>query len=198
MVAQIYRNTPTTHNVYLVMEKGDKESEKASRNLDTVDVIGDFGSCAAAYNAGFNACEEPYVFLANDDLEFPPNWEKPALDTLKGSDAKIVGVNEGHDRMTCFSMVERAYILEHSGVYDKPATLCHPYKSQYVDTELADYAKARGVWAEAHDGGVIHRHWEFGDVSRDHPNYLKAASTLGDDHATYTSRKPQWEAAAKA
>jgi hypothetical protein len=178
------------------MEKGDKESEKASRNLDTVDVIGDFGSCAAAYNAGFNACEEPYVFLANDDCEYGPGWEKPALEILKSGAAKVVGVNEGHDRMTCFSMVERAFILEESGVFDKPATLCHPYLSQYVDTELADYAKARGVWAEAHEGGVMHMHHDFGLADPNHPNYVKARRHLAEDHQTYITRKPQWEAAA--
>lgn len=190
LVEDIAANTLTSHRIYLVMEIGDRETETVARGLDTVDVIGDFGSCAAAYNAGFVASEEPYCFLANDDLEFPEGWELPALSMIE--DYPIVGVNEGHDRLTCFAMVRRSYIEEHSGVYDRPGTLCHPYESQYVDTELAEYARHRGVWAEAWEGGVVHRHHEFGEADPSHPNYVKARSTVRDDHATYERRKAAW------
>lgn len=190
LIDQIAANTGTPHKVYLGIETPDEATKKVSETLDTIDVIGYHGSCAAAYNSTFQASEEPYCFLANDDLEFPKGWEVEALSLI--DDTPIVGVNEGHGRMTCFAMVRRSYIEEHSGVYDKPATLVHPYRSQYVDTELAEYAKHRGVWGEAH-AGVIHRHWEFGDADASHPNYQKAQEHLAADHATYEHRKREWQ-----
>lgn len=186
-------HTTASFRVYFVMEEWDADSISAVEHLPSKSIVGDYGSCAAAYNAGFDASCEPYVFLSNDDVQYPEGWQEPALHILKSGAAKVVGVNEGHGRMTCFSMVERAYIEEHSGVYDKPSTLVHPYASQYVDTELADYAKVRGVWAEAPEGGVIHAHWEFGLADRDHPNYRKVRATLAQDWQTYSNRKIEWE-----
>lgn len=186
-------NTETACRLYLIGEHWDKDTVEATNRIDDCfPVFGDFGSCAAAYNAGFEASTEPYVFLANDDLEFPEGWELPALRMIQAG-TPIVGVNEGHNRMTCFSMVERAFIEDFSGVYDVPGQLVHPYTSQYVDTELAEYAKHRGVWGEAVEGGVIHRHWEWGEADRNHPNYLKAQSTVDEDRRTFERRRVEWQ-----
>lgn len=188
-------NTSVAYRLYFVIESWDEDSFEATGHIpDCVVVRGDFGSCAAAYNAGFVSSTEPYVFLANDDLEFPEGWEIPALAMIQGG-TPIVGVNEGHGRMTCFSMVERQFIEDFSGVYDKPGTLVHPYKSQYVDTELAEYAKHRGVWGEAEQGGVIHRHWEWGEADRNHPNYQKAQATCDEDRRVFEARRREWAAA---
>lgn len=195
LVENIHENTETSHAIYFIMEAHDRDSFNAVKGLECWAVQGRFGSCAAAYNAGFEFSTEPYCFLANDDCEYVPGWELPALSMI-ASGTPIVGVNEGHNRMTCFSMVERAFIEEHSGVFDRPGTLVHPYKSQYVDTELADYAKARGVWGEAEEGGIIHRHHEWGDADPNHPNYVKARETCAEDLETYKRRRVQWEAAA--
>jgi hypothetical protein len=192
LVENIHKNTETPHTIYFVMEAHDRDSFNAVKGLDCWAVQGRFGSCAAAYNAGFEFSTEPFCFLANDDLEFPAGWELPALSMIE--DYPIVGVNEGHNRMTCFSMVRRDFIEAESGVFDNPGILVHPYKSQYVDTELAEYAKHRGVWGEALEGGVIHRHHDFGDADPNHPNYLKARETLDEDRRTYEARRTAWRA----
>ena len=192
LAAQVKANTVTPYTLYFIGEHWDADTVQVTNRIeDCFTVFGDFGSCAAAYNAGFEASTEPYVFLANDDLAFPEGWEMPALRMIQDG-TPIVGVNEGHNRMTCFSMVERAFIEDHSGVYDVPGRLVHPYKSQYVDTELAEYAKFRGVWGEAVEGGVIHQHHDFGLADPNHPNYVKAKSTLDEDRRTYETRRVAW------
>lgn len=192
LAENLRENTTVAYRLYFVVESWDERTFDAAGHIPGCVVVrGDFGSCAAAYNAGFEASTEPYVFLANDDLEFPKGWELPALEMIQ-SGTPIVGVNEGHNRMTCFSMVERQFIEDFSGVFDRPGTLVHPYKSQYVDTELAEYAKHRGVWGEAVEGGVIHRHHEFGEADPNHPNYVKARSTCGEDHRVFEERKRSW------
>jgi len=193
LVREVHLSTRTPYRLYFVIESHDRESFNAVKGMDCELVVGRYGSCAAAYNAGFNYSSEPVAFLANDDLSFPEGWEIPALAMIQDG-TPIVGVNEGHNRMTCFSMVDRAYIEAESGVYDVPGQLVHPYKSQYVDTELADYAKHRGVWGEAHEGGVIHQHHDFGLADPNHPNYVKARGTLDEDRDTYNRRQSEWSA----
>lgn len=196
IVRDLRENTATPFRVYFIAEEWDEPTFDVLEELadeQIVAVIGDYGSCAKAYNAGFKAATEPHLFLGNDDLDWPEGWEIPALDLVK-SGTPIVGVNEGHGRLTCFSMVERDYILRESGVYDQPSTLCHPYASQYVDTELADYAKHRGVWGETLEGGVIHRHHEWGEADPNHPNYVKARQTVQQDYELYRRRREAWEA----
>jgi len=197
LATQIAANTQADHHLYLMVEFSDSDSIAVGEALQAPGTIcvGLFGSCAAGYNAGYDISTEPYIFLGNDDLEFPPDWDVPPLALLEAEpEIGVVGVQDGHDRMTCFSMVRRSFIEEQSGVYDKPATLVHEYTSQFVDTELAEYAQHRGVWKACHAGGVIHRHPDFGDSDDpNHPNYLKTKQTWAEDEATFEARKAEWQ-----
>lgn len=193
LVADIHANTQTPHRVYLVMEHWDTASIDAAKPLDTVDVIGTFGSNAAAVNGGYRASREPFVALVNDDCRFTPGWDTAALAHMSDS-THIVGINQGNGVCTSFSMVRRAFIQEHSGVFDKPDTLYHEYVSQFPDTEFAEYAKHRGVWEDAPESVIEHLHWTFGKSEMD-ANYEKAVATYGVDQPVYEERRRQWTAA---
>ena len=191
LVDNIHEATKADHRIYLVMEYDDEESLEVAKSLDTVDVIGDYGSNAAAVNAGYHASEEPFVGIVNDDCWFTNGWDTAALGHLSDS-VHIVGINQGDGTCKCFFMVRRSYIEKESGVYDRPNTLFHTYVSQFPDTEFAEYAQSRGVWAEALDSVVEHRHWVFGKADPNHPNYRKAVDTFPVDVAEYTRRKPNF------
>lgn len=187
--------TASEHRVYFIAEAEDRPTRGALKRLrgDHTDIVGDFGSCARAMNIGFEHSTEPAVFTGNDDLRFTEGWDTAALEALDRH--PIVGTNDGNGRMTCFAMVRRSFIEQHSGVFDEPGTLYHPgYLSQYVDTELASYARHRGVWGEAPAAVTVHLHWEFGLADRDHPNYHKAQETCGEDHRRYEQRRQEWQA----
>ena len=77
-------------------------------------------------------------------------------------------------------------------MFDQPDTLYHEYVSQFPDTEFAEYAQSRGVWADALDSVVEHEHWIFGKADPDHPNYVKARNTFPGDQDTYLQRRAQW------
>lgn len=191
LVANIHAATEGDHHVYLVMEADDSKSGDAAARLNTTDVFGDFGSCAAAINAGYWASTEPFVLIANDDCVFHPGWDTAALAHFSDG-VHIVGVNDGASDCKCFSVVRRSYIEEHSGVYDQPNTLFHTYKSQGPDTEFAFYAMLRGVWDAAPESIVEHRNWRNG-ADANHPNYVKARQTINDDFDEYLRRWPQWD-----
>jgi hypothetical protein len=182
VVANIHETTESEHRVYLVMERTDKPTLQASKTLDAIAVVGTFGSCSKAVNAGYRASEEPFVAVVNDDCVFHAGWDTAALRYF--SDAvHIVGMNDGSGDCKCFPMVRRSFIEEHSGVFDKPNTIFHTYRSQGPDTEFAFYAMLRGVWADAYDAVVEHRR-----IITD-----KARDAVLDDLAEYNRRWPLWD-----
>jgi glycosyltransferase involved in cell wall biosynthesis len=192
LVANIHDVTEASHTIYLVMESDDTESIEAAKSLDTIDVLGHFGSCSTAVNAGYWASTEPFVAVVNDDCIFHSGWDLAALKYFNGQ-VHIVGMNDGLGDCKCFPMIRRAFIEEHSGVYDRPNAVFHEYRSQGPDTEFAFYAMLRGVWADAPDAIVEHRNWRNGAADPDHPNYVKARETINDDLAEYNRRWPHWD-----
>jgi hypothetical protein len=193
LVTNIHETTVTPHVIYLIIEVDDPGSWEVARHLDAVCVAGDFGSNAAAVNNGYWASTEPFVAIVNDDCRFIPGWDTIALSYMSDQ-VHIVGINQGDGRCQSFSMVRRAFIEKHSGVYDAPNTLYHEYASQFPDTEFAEYAQHRGVWADAPDSVIEHLHWVFGKGDPDHPNYVKARDTFAQDSAVYEERRRQWAA----
>lgn len=192
LVANIHDTASVEHRVYLVMEHDDQASLDAARDLDTVAVIGRYGSCSVAINAGYRASTEPFVAIANDDCVFHPGWDTNALRVFSDT-VHVVGMNDGAGDCKCFPMVRRTFIERHSGVYDKPNTIFHTYRSQGPDTEFAFYAILRGVWAPAFDSVVEHVNWRTGRADPDHPNYVKARDTILEDLAEYNRRWPHWD-----
>ena len=192
LVHNIHEATTEAHRIYLVMEQTDRESIRAAEGLDTVDVVGDFGSCSRAVNAGYWASDEPFAAVTNDDCVFHQGWDTKAL--AKFSDTvHVVGLNDGMGDCKCFFVVRREFIEEHSGVFDKPNQIFHTYKSQGPDTEFTFYAMLRGVWDAAPDAIVEHRNWRNGAANPDHPNYLKARDTILEDLEEYNRRAPLWD-----
>lgn len=192
LIDNIRVTTAVPYHVYLIMEAHDQDSIRTSMSFDTTDVIGKFGSCSLAMNTGFIASREEFVFTGNDDLRFHHGWAEAALAKMD-DDHHIVGTNDGSGDCKCFAVARRSYIEEHSGVYDRPGTLWHTYKSQGPDTEFAHYAMLRGVWAEAPDAVTEHVHHRWGKADPDHPNYQKARDTVEDDLAEYRRRRAVWD-----
>lgn len=188
LLQNIKEVTKTPHRVYFVIEKTDEKSSATLDGLDCETVVGSYGSCAKAMNAGYLTAQEPYVFTGNDDLKFKEGWDTALLEAAKKF--PIVGINQGDGKTTCFTLVERKFIEENSGVYDKPNALYHEYGSQYCDTEHADYAKARRVWGEVGEPLIQHEHPTFGMGEHDQ-TYEKNGKSYEQDMQTYQRRRKE-------
>lgn len=194
LVANLRETTETPFRIYFVCEESDTDTLDVLEQLaddDVYAVVVEKGSVTISTNAGYRASTEPYVFLANDDVHFHQGWDTAALAKFS-PEIHIVGTNDGNGRCDCFFMLRRSYIRTHSGVFDQPDTVFHEYQHNWGDTELADYAKHRGVFAEATDSVTEHRHWLFGKADSAHPNYEKARETEQADHETYRERRKLW------
>lgn len=188
----VHASTRSPHSLIFVVEVDDWASQEAIEPLDSRALVGTYGSCAAAVNAGYRASSSEFFAIANDDCRFEEGWDEAALAYFSDT-VHIVGLNDGSGDCKCFQIARRSFIEEHSGVYDKPDTVYHTYTSQCCDTEFAFYAQKRGVWADAPDAVVEHEHWRFGKADPNHPNYEKARASNAADLATYAARRREWD-----
>jgi hypothetical protein len=203
LVARFRAVATVPTGLYLATDHDDVATREAFKLLDGDDdvttIVGDFHSVTKGTNAAWAAVrDEKFALTCNDDVWPEDGWDRAALDALGEKGKHVCGVNDGHDRMFSFCLVRCSYIRQHSGVYDEPNKLFHDgYLSQYPDTELHEYAVARGVWTEAPGAVIRHVHHDFGDADPNHPNYVKARGAAMGDFQTYRRRLPHWQAAAR-
>lgn len=114
--------------------------------------------------------QRPYVFLCGDDVRFHRGWLEAAL----AADADVVGTNDlGNPRVMAGEhgthlLIRRSYIEERGASWDGPGVLCHEgYRHWFVDDEIVQVAKQRGVWASATDSIVEHLHPTWGKAPDD-------------------------------
>lgn len=176
--------TAVAHTIYWVVENGDQATIEALWPLAGKQVFTepDIG-LPQATNLGIAAAREPYVLVTNDDVWFYADWDTNALAKMT-ADIAVVGINQGNGRCDCFFLIDHSYIEQHGDFF------FDGYRSQYCDTEAADIAKARGVYAEAPDALIEHRHWTFGKSALDE-NYRLAIASASGDQETYERRRAE-------
>jgi hypothetical protein len=187
LLASIQASTTVEHTILFVAEETDALTIMALGELDGEFgvLLGDYGGYTAAANAGVRATREPYFVVANDDVTFHPRWDMIAFEVMTGP-VRVVGIDQGNGRTDCFFLVDRSY-LDGGDLY-------HPeYVSQYCDTEFAQTARARGVWADASGDLIEHRHWTLGKAQMD-DNYRRAVAASDRDSRIYESRRHLWQA----
>lgn len=187
LVESIRANTTAAYTIHLTVEREDVDTRAAAEKLIVNAIIGEYGSHVASANAGVRATGEPLFVVANDDVIFHPGWDVRALERMVPP-IKVVGINQGNGVTTCFSLVDRSYITEHGGEFYYPG-----YLSQFCDTEVADLARARGVWADAPDALIEHCHWTLGKAEIDE-NYQQAIDSVAHDRQVYADRSHLWAA----
>jgi glycosyltransferase involved in cell wall biosynthesis len=162
------------------------------------------GDYAPKMNAGFAATDEPFVFLAADDLRFRPGWAEAALATAAQTGAGVVGTNDlGNGRVIAgdhatHPLVRRDY--GRRGTLDDPGKLLHEgYWHNFVDDEFIETAKQRGQYAPCPAAVVEHLHPAWGKAPVDE-TYLRGTEHFLDDAQHYAVRAerfgfPEWRPA---
>lgn len=202
LMADVADATPSPFRLLFVADPHDRPE------LDALSTAGaDFvvmprrASYGQKINAGFAATTEPLVFSAADDLHFHPGWLDRAASRLDGT-VEVVGTNDlGNPRTisgehSTHTLFTRRYIDTVGGVIDGPpgVVLCERYPHDYVDDEFIGTAKARGVYAHAHDSHVEHLHWLWGKGSMD-GTYRRGRSLSTTGRRIFRQRRALWESA---
>jgi len=194
VASNIWENTDCDYQLYFVVEKDDQETiEAASKIKEATIIINKYpGTHTGAANTYYETCNDPYFIMANDDFNFHKGWDTLALSKFSDK-VGIVGVNDGMNNMTPITIVSRKYIREYSGCMDMPNQLYYPgYNHNFVDTEISQVCKKRGMWAEEPESIVEHMHWTFNKSPID-KTYEKSHATNTQDQILYESRKHLWE-----
>lgn len=152
------------------------------------------GTFAEKVNAGYRATSEPWIFLAGDDVRFRPGWLDHALEVANLYGRKVIGTNDlGNPRVmrgehATHMLIARSYIDEQGASWDGPGVVCHEgYRHWFVDDEIVNAAKQRGVWGMALGSIVEHLHSLFGKAADDDV-YRLGQSHAKQDAATYRRR----------
>lgn len=164
---------------YAVVEDDDEESAKAW--VDAGAMVVDAGSAhtfAEKVNHGcrWNARHQrqPWLFITGDDVKFHAGWLDHAQHVADALRADVVGTNDlGNPRVMAGEhsghlLIRRSYVDEVGASWDGPGVLAHEgYRHNFVDQEIVDAAKQRGVWQMALGSIVEHNHYLWGKAEED-------------------------------
>jgi hypothetical protein len=154
------------------------------------------GTFAEKVNWAYLQTDEPWIFLAGDDVKFHPGWLDHAQHAARDG-AHVIGTNDlknprvlKGDHATHL-LIRRNYIDERGASWDGPGVVCHEYGHWYVDDEIVTVAKQRGVWAFAKHSKVEHFHPLWGDGEMDE-TYELGKSKAEADQKTFHERVAEY------
>ena len=154
------------------------------------------GDYARKIQAGYEATDEPLVFLGADDLCFHSGWLDAARAKLTEG-VGVVGTNDlGSKRVMAgnhatHSLVTRDYVERH-GTIDQPGQVLHEgYPHEFVDDEFVQTAMFRDAWAFAVDSHVEHLHPNWNKAPTD-PLYDQQRRRMDRGRRLYKRRQHLW------
>jgi hypothetical protein len=191
--------------VYAVTDHDDRETAEAWADAgaevliyDGAEVLiydfeDDPGTFAEKVNYGYGRTDEPWLFLAGDDVQFHPGWLDHAQHASRDG-AHVIGTNDLHNpnvvagEHATHMLIRRNYVDERGASWDGPGVVCHEgYGHWFVDNELVTVAKQRGVWTFAKHSKVEHLHPLWGLAEND-ATYELGQSKVEADKALFLDR----------
>jgi hypothetical protein len=173
---------------YAICDADDEEAIKAWHAEGAYTVIrlprnGRPGSFAEKVNTGYRHTgdeetrhgipPEPWLLLVGSDVAFHPGWLDHALHAA-GDRYHVIGTNDLGNPLVIAGehathpLIRRSYVDEVGASWDGPGVVCHEgYGHMFVDNEIVEAAKQRGVWVAAPASKVEHLHplWGKGPLA---------------------------------
>jgi hypothetical protein len=137
-----------------------------------------------------------FALFGADDLDPHRGWFEACIEVYEKTEACVVGTNDlGNSRVmagqhSTHPLVHRNYL--DCGTIDEEGLLLHEgYGHWFVDDEFVQTARARGVYAHAHNARVEHLHPNWNKATDD-ATYRKGQASIQEDRLHYESRKRLW------
>lgn len=153
------------------------------------------GSFAQKVNFAYTKTDAPWLMLVGDDVVFHPGWLDHAQ-AAADDGACVVGTNDlGNPNVTNGShathmMIRRSYVDAVGASWDGPGVVCHEYRHCFVDNEIVEAAKQRGVWTPCLRSIVEHRHPMWGKAANDDV-YRKGTASMKVDEKEFVRRRSE-------
>lgn len=188
-------------SLYFVCDRGDTEQIAAVVEAGVQVLYSDHGhTFAQKINSGFEQTEEPWIFVAGDDVRFHRGWIDAARKLSERYD--VIGSNDrapGEDRApgnprvasgghSDHFFIRRMYAEKYGASLD--AVVAHEgYSHFYTDVEIVELAKARGVFTPCLESHVEHLHPDLGKAEID-DTYRKGWGKREADEREWRKRAP--------
>jgi hypothetical protein len=194
--------SPLATTVYAICDMDDETTYKAWAEAGAFPMTfadeGDPpGTFAEKVNLAYKYTDEPWLFLVGDDVKFEPGWLDHAQHAARDG-AHVVGTNDLHNPLVVAGehathlLVRRAYVDERGASWDGPKVVCHEgYRHWFVDNEIVETAKRRGVWAFAKHSKVEHLHPLWG-LAEDDDTYALGRAHVEQDKALFEARLAEY------
>ena len=139
--------------------------------------------------------ETLWVFLVGDDVHFHARWLDHLQWVASQADAKVIGSNDlgnpaviAGDHAT-HMMISSQYIRDVGASWDGPGKITHDgYRHNFVDNEIVEAAKQRGVWSMALGSLVEHLHPAWDDKRPMDETYRLGQISFERDHKLFEAR----------
>lgn len=181
-------------NVYAVADADDIDTRDAWADAGATVLTSSGTSFAHKVNDGYRATREPWLFFVGDDVTFHVGWKSHAMHHAAETGALVVGTNDlatgrvvtGQHATHFF--IRRDYIDSIGASWDGPGVVAHEgYHHWFVDDEIVNAAKQRGVWCAAMCSVVEHLH-PIVDKAPEDEVYELGRSRANEDRATFMRR----------
>lgn len=190
-------------NARRLLESFDEHSPDEAHIL-VGDIEGDEGrTYAQNVNLALAKSHADWVLVIGDDIEFTPGWFEAAQKLTDRFD--VIGTNDslpGRIRNPAVAngshadhfFIRRSYIDDLGSSLDGPGILAPEcYTHWWVDKEIIELARARGVFSPCLDSVIVHHHpgYDGNESARDEdPLYRRAVEHSAQDRKTWLSRVP--------
>ena len=197
------RKTAPNANVYFVCDPDDEAEIDAVVSSGAYLILSDRGhTYAVKANVAYEHTDEPWLFVCGDDVEFLPGWLDEARKVSDRFD--VIGTNDTAGKVKNAEVaagthadhffLRRSYIDTYGGSLDGPGVLApEDYRHWWVDKEIIELAKARGVFTPCLTSIVEHHHPGYEgreDKRSEDAAYMLAVGAAEADFKTYQSRLP--------
>lgn len=197
-----------TADLIVIQDDGDNPTVYRSGNLTkfasgkTTSTYAEKVNLAAAVGDELSGSPHDWLLLVGDDVEFKPGWIEAARKLSTEFD--VIGTNDSSNgvknpdvasgRHADHFFVRRSYIDTYGACLDGPGVLAPEcYGHWYVDKEMIELAKARGVFTPCLESVIEHHHPGYAgreDLRAADPVYVKAQESAEADRQTFMSRLP--------
>ena len=202
LLENISQATSVDHEVVFVCSPNDLSARKECEASGARTLISTWppgaGDFAKKIAVAYANTDREWIFQGATDIEFSTGWDIAALETARKTGALVVGTNdEGNPSVvlgnhSTHTLIARSYCDNPGASMDGPGSVFSlEYAHNFVDQELVNLAKARGVWAFAQDSVVRHNHPHWGRAEMD-STYTLGLSSFGRDRITFNRRRMLW------
>lgn len=194
------------YRLVFVCSPGDAAQQRACADtyadvLTLAEPVGP-GDFARKVNEAYRLTDEPWIFQAADDVRFEPGWDSALMSHARVTGALVIGTQDSGNPVvkrgehSTHTLVARSYADDPGASMDGPSTVfSEAYGHQYVDTELVELAKVRGVWSFCDGARVTHLHPFWDDRPRRllDETYMRGMSTSTQDARLFRQRARMWQ-----